>query len=47
MLVEKELCRYKVTVPKEIEAEYVFDGMDMVEKIVHGTTTEFVLKTGE
>lgn len=46
-LAEKEIFRYKVTVPEGVEAMYRFDGMDVLKKIVHGTTTEFVLKTGE
>lgn len=42
--VEKDRCRYIATIPKEIETEYVFDGMDILEKTAHGETTEFTLK---
>ena len=40
--LEKDCCRYIVTVPEEIEAEYVFDN-DILEKKVNGETVEFVM----
>lgn len=42
--VEKDRCRYTVTIPKEIKAEYVLDGMDVLEKTTEGETTEFILR---
>lgn len=42
--VEKDRCRYIATIPKEIETEYEFCGMDILEKTAHGETTEFTLK---
>ena len=40
--LEKDCCRYIVTVPEEIEAEYIFDN-DILEKKVNGETVEFVM----
>ena len=42
--MEKDYCRYRVKIPKEIEAEYVIEVMDILEKTSNGETTEFVLK---
>ena len=42
--VENDRCRYTVTIPREIKAEYVLDGMDVLEKTTEGETTEFILR---
>lgn len=43
-MVEKDKCIYAVTIPKEIEVEYVFDGMDIIKKTSYGEKTEFTLE---
>lgn len=42
-MVEKDKCIYAVTIPKEIEVEYVFDGMDIIKTTAYGEKTEFTL----
>lgn len=42
--VDDSICRYQVTIPKEIDFEYDFPNMEILEKNVFGETTEFILK---